>query len=307
MIRSMIGPKKLFCLLFHCLVVVLCFFRSSLHLCHVRLANFGLAELQYSIVRTTLKPALYMDRLSYAAQEMLTEKHYGTGFNAWHLGVFIHQILSGDMPFETVNRKPSRPICSHISLSILQSTDAFFIVHLCKIAQIQMVLYMLTFSSTLWINCCSSSWKYASHSVNPHTRLTILWTNTISALSPSGRLQRTSAKSWVDNGTKSSISKITPRQLLNFIFYISYFICFIHIAVSNEHDASNYDHCHSQLSRVLTHAFLRRSLHQNIFINFFKMRVLSQHLSLAYSNLARSSCIQRPSANFPGTLIQQTA
>lgn len=41
--------------------------------------------------------------LSYPAPEMLNEKQYGIGSDTRTLGVFIYQVLTGDLPFETEN------------------------------------------------------------------------------------------------------------------------------------------------------------------------------------------------------------
>lgn len=64
--------------------------------------------------------------------------------------------------------------------------------------------------SKVVLNCCPSSWKFASHLLNSHTPLTSLCSNTASALASSGRPQRPSAKSCVDNTATSSISELTP-------------------------------------------------------------------------------------------------
>eukprot|EP00178_Gracilaria_changii_P019024 TRINITY_DN55443_c0_g1_i1.p1 TRINITY_DN55443_c0_g1~~TRINITY_DN55443_c0_g1_i1.p1 ORF type:complete len:734 (-),score=99.69 TRINITY_DN55443_c0_g1_i1:6866-9067(-) len=69
---------------------------------HVRLADLGLAKLlnrENDYLTKTI-----CGSLSYAAPEMLSEKQYGTAFDMWTLGVFIYQVLTGDMPFETENR-----------------------------------------------------------------------------------------------------------------------------------------------------------------------------------------------------------
>lgn len=69
---------------------------------HVRLADLGLAKLLdrgHDHLTSTI-----CGSLSYAAPEMLSEKKYGTAFDMWTLGVFIYQVLTGDMPFETENR-----------------------------------------------------------------------------------------------------------------------------------------------------------------------------------------------------------
>lgn len=49
--------------------------------------------------------------------------------------------------------------------------NTLFIARLCKLT-LQIVLYLLTSPSKLWIDCCSLSWKYDSHLVNPQLRLT---------------------------------------------------------------------------------------------------------------------------------------
>lgn len=69
---------------------------------HVRLADLGLAKLlrkDNDYLTSTI-----CGSLSYAAPEMLSEKQYGIAFDMWTLGVFIYQVLTGDMPFETENR-----------------------------------------------------------------------------------------------------------------------------------------------------------------------------------------------------------
>lgn len=69
---------------------------------HVRLVDLGLAKLlnrDNDYLTSTI-----CGSLSYAAPEMLSEKQYGIGFDMWTLGVFIYQVLTGDMPFETENR-----------------------------------------------------------------------------------------------------------------------------------------------------------------------------------------------------------
>lgn len=69
---------------------------------HVRLADLGLAKLldrDNDYLTSTI-----CGSLSYAAPEMLSEKQYGIMFDMWTLGVFIYQVLTGDMPFETENR-----------------------------------------------------------------------------------------------------------------------------------------------------------------------------------------------------------
>lgn len=69
---------------------------------HVRLADLGLAKLldrDIDYLTSTI-----CGSLSYAAPEMLSEKQYGIAFDMWTLGVFIYQVLTGDMPFETENR-----------------------------------------------------------------------------------------------------------------------------------------------------------------------------------------------------------
>lgn len=69
---------------------------------HVRLADLGLAKLldrENDYLTSTI-----CGSLSYAAPEMLSEKQYGIAFDMWTLGVFIYQVLTGDMPFETENR-----------------------------------------------------------------------------------------------------------------------------------------------------------------------------------------------------------
>lgn len=69
---------------------------------HVRLADLGLAKLldrDNDYLTSTI-----CGSLSYAAPEMLSEKQYGIGFDMWTLGVFIYQVLTGDMPFDTENR-----------------------------------------------------------------------------------------------------------------------------------------------------------------------------------------------------------
>lgn len=69
---------------------------------HVRLADLGLAKLlrrESDYLTSTI-----CGSLSYAAPEMLSEKQYGIAFDMWTLGVFIYQVLTGDMPFETENR-----------------------------------------------------------------------------------------------------------------------------------------------------------------------------------------------------------
>lgn len=69
---------------------------------HVRLADLGLAKVlnrENDYLTSTI-----CGSLSYAAPEMLSEKQYGIGFDMWTLGVFIYQVLTGDMPFETENR-----------------------------------------------------------------------------------------------------------------------------------------------------------------------------------------------------------
>lgn len=69
---------------------------------HVRLADLGLAKLldhDNDYLTSTI-----CGSLSYAAPEMLSEKQYGIAFDLWTLGVFIYQVLTGDMPFETENR-----------------------------------------------------------------------------------------------------------------------------------------------------------------------------------------------------------
>lgn len=69
---------------------------------HVRLADLGLAKLlerDNNYLTSTI-----CGSLSYAAPEMLSEKQYGIAFDMWTLGVFIYQVLTGDMPFETEGR-----------------------------------------------------------------------------------------------------------------------------------------------------------------------------------------------------------
>lgn len=69
---------------------------------HVRLADLGLAKFldrDNDYLTSTI-----CGSLSYAAPEMLSEKQYGIAFDLWTLGVFIYQVLTGDMPFETDNR-----------------------------------------------------------------------------------------------------------------------------------------------------------------------------------------------------------
>lgn len=69
---------------------------------HVRLADLGLAKLldrDNNYLTSTI-----CGSLSYAAPEMLSEKQYGIAFDMWTLGVFIYQVLTGDMPFETEDR-----------------------------------------------------------------------------------------------------------------------------------------------------------------------------------------------------------
>lgn len=69
---------------------------------HVRLADLGLAKLMDRDVNYLT--STICGSLSYAAPEMLSEKQYGIAFDMWTLGVFIYQVLTGDMPFETENR-----------------------------------------------------------------------------------------------------------------------------------------------------------------------------------------------------------
>lgn len=64
--------------------------------------------------------------------------------------------------------------------------------------------------SKVVLHCCPSSWKFASHLLNPHTPLTSLCTNTVTTVASSVLPQRPSAKSCVDNTATSSISELTP-------------------------------------------------------------------------------------------------
>lgn len=69
---------------------------------HVRLVDLGLAKVlsrENSYLTTTI-----CGSLSYAAPEMLSERDYGLAFDMWTLGVFVYQVLTGDMPFETEDR-----------------------------------------------------------------------------------------------------------------------------------------------------------------------------------------------------------
>ncbi len=69
---------------------------------HVRLVDLGLAKVlsrDNSYLTTTI-----CGSLSYAAPEMLSEREYGLAFDMWTLGVFVYQVLTGDMPFDTEDR-----------------------------------------------------------------------------------------------------------------------------------------------------------------------------------------------------------
>lgn len=69
---------------------------------HVRLVDLGLAKVlsrENNYLTTTI-----CGSLSYAAPEMLSEREYGLAFDMWTLGVFVYQVLTGDMPFDTEDR-----------------------------------------------------------------------------------------------------------------------------------------------------------------------------------------------------------
>lgn len=69
---------------------------------HVRLVDLGLAKVlsrEHNYLTTTI-----CGSLSYAAPEMLSEREYGLAFDMWTLGVFVYQVLTGDMPFDTEDR-----------------------------------------------------------------------------------------------------------------------------------------------------------------------------------------------------------
>lgn len=69
---------------------------------HVRLVDLGLAKVlsrENNYLTSTI-----CGSLSYAAPEMLSEREYGLAFDMWTLGVFVYQVLTGDMPFDTEDR-----------------------------------------------------------------------------------------------------------------------------------------------------------------------------------------------------------
>lgn len=69
------------------------------HTGNVRLADLGLAKLlrpETQYLTTTV-----CGSMAYAAPCMLAGEAYGIAFDQWCLGVFIYQVLSGDLPFQT--------------------------------------------------------------------------------------------------------------------------------------------------------------------------------------------------------------
>jgi serine/threonine protein kinase len=66
---------------------------------HVRIADLGLAKLltpEASFLTSTICGSLV-----YAGPEMLAGEKYGISFDQWTLGVFIYQVLTGEVPFHT--------------------------------------------------------------------------------------------------------------------------------------------------------------------------------------------------------------
>lgn len=96
---------------------------------HVRLADLGLAkkldaENKY-LTRTVC------GSLVYAGPEMLAGEDYGISFDMWTLGIFIYQVLTGELPFNTDDVPVPDILASQLRGSIprgVLSEDAFSVV-----------------------------------------------------------------------------------------------------------------------------------------------------------------------------------
>lgn len=64
---------------------------------HVRIADLGLAKR----LTTENRTQTVCGSLVYAGPEMLAGQSYGQAFDMWTLGIFIYQVLTGEVPFET--------------------------------------------------------------------------------------------------------------------------------------------------------------------------------------------------------------
>jgi serine/threonine protein kinase len=96
---------------------------------HVRIADLGLAKRLTS--EASFLTSTICGSIVYAGPEMLAGETYGIPFDQWTLGVFIYQVLTGDLPFQTDDVKLEDILVEQRSGVIRQgvlSDDAYSLV-----------------------------------------------------------------------------------------------------------------------------------------------------------------------------------
>lgn len=96
---------------------------------HVRLADLGLAKKLDS--QSNYLTRTVCGSLVYAGPEMLAGEYYGISFDMWTLGIFIYQVLTGELPFVTDDVPVSDILAEQLRGNIprgVLSDDAYSVV-----------------------------------------------------------------------------------------------------------------------------------------------------------------------------------